>query len=233
MIVTETGRGWRCITQPDHAHLSHDILALWRADGLPDHPRRRELLAAVLEHDNGWREADSAPRLDAERGCPHDFITHPQGDRLSLWRRGIERFAEERPYVAALILEHAIHLHRDRRGEPDWDDFLTECDTRRLELDSELDIDARSLAADYRWLHIADLLSLTACAGWADPFARRGVSGSFDGETLHLDPFPLAGATAFTIPCRYLQGGEYGSDAELATALAVCRWQSWSLRIAP
>ena len=27
MIVTETERGWRCITQPDHAHLSHDILA--------------------------------------------------------------------------------------------------------------------------------------------------------------------------------------------------------------
>jgi hypothetical protein len=232
MIVTETEHGWRCITQPDHAHLAHDILALWRADGLPEHPRRGELLTAVLEHDNGWREADSAPRLDPERGCPHDFISHPHGDRLSIWRRGIDRFAEKRPYVAALILEHAIALHRERRSEPEWHDFLTECDARRLEFEDELEIDAKTLATDYRWLHIADLLSLAACAGRHAAFERQGLKAHFDGQTLELEPFPLAGATSFTVACRYLHRGEYGSDTELATALARCRWQSWTLRIA-
>ena len=63
------------VSQNDHAHFAAELLALWRADGLPDHPRRRRLLFAAREHDNGWRETDSAPFCDREKGRPHDFMS--------------------------------------------------------------------------------------------------------------------------------------------------------------
>ena len=81
MIVVSENDKFRMITQPDHAHFSGELISLWRADGLPEHPRRADLLFAVREHDNGWREADAAPRWDPERGRPHDFITLPVRER--------------------------------------------------------------------------------------------------------------------------------------------------------
>ena len=70
MIVVPEGATLLLVTQPDHAHLSGELLSLWRAGGLPENPRRADLLFAAREHDNGWREADAAPRWDAARGRP-------------------------------------------------------------------------------------------------------------------------------------------------------------------
>ena len=64
VIVVDKGDLLRVITQPDHARFAAELLSLWRADGLPEHPRREQLLFAVREHDNGWREADAAPWVD-------------------------------------------------------------------------------------------------------------------------------------------------------------------------
>lgn len=234
MIVTETSRGWRCITQPDHARLSHDILSLWRADDLPHHDRREDLLLAVREHDNGWQEADAAPRFDLETGRPHDFTSLSAPDRLEVWRQGIARHRQERPYVAALVIEHARHLHTGAApASGEWADFLAGLEDNRNDALADAGLDVACLLADYRWLHFADLISLAVCAGWSEPFTRGDLSGWVAADAVHLTPFPLAGATAFSVPCRYLRPAPFGSDAEMATALAGCRWDEFALRIAP
>ena len=251
MIVTDTEHGWRCVTQPDHASLSSEILSLWRSDGLPSHPRRTQLLVAVREHDNGWREADSAPRFDTSAGRPYDFSSLPAPARLQVWRRGLGRYRESDPYVAAMIAEHARYLHegntksrqRDDPGasvregpglrEEEWDEFLAGLETVRRDALAEAELDLEALLEDYRWLHLADLISLAACAGWRQNFSRWHLNGRWDGETLRLEPFPLAGATAFSVPCRHLERADFKSDAAMATALATCRWQRFSFRIAP
>src|SRR6187401_2294836 len=91
MIVASGSARHLVITQPDHARFSAELLSLWRA--LADHPRREELLFAVREHDNGWRETDAAPHWDAEQGRPHDFLSLPRTERIELWQRGTARFA--------------------------------------------------------------------------------------------------------------------------------------------
>src|SRR3954451_24193303 len=121
MIVTSEGSRLRLRTKPDHAHLAGELLALWHADGLPLHLRRAELLFAAREHDNGWREADAAPRWDAERGRPHDFMTLPARERIEVWERGVCRFAAERPYASLLIARHALNLFGGRRAVEGWD----------------------------------------------------------------------------------------------------------------
>lgn len=233
MIVTATESGWRCITQPDHARLSRELLALWRADPMPDHPRREELLDAVLEHDNGWREADAAPRLHASEARPHDFVSHPHQDRLEIWRRGIERWRGERPYVAFLILEHALYLHRHHHGSAAWDDFLFELEALRDETATAAGVDVQTLQSDYRWLHLVDLLSLAVCADWRDPFERWGFRGCWRPDTLEISPFPLAGTTHFSVPCRYLPRGEYASDSAVSIALAASSWRRFTFRVTP
>ncbi len=96
---------------------------------MPDHPRRAELLFAVREHDNGWREADAAPpRWDSERRQPHDFLTMPQAARIEIWERGVSRFAGEHPYAALLITRHARRLYSDRRGDEAWQGLLETLD---------------------------------------------------------------------------------------------------------
>ena len=239
MIVTETPRGWRCVTQPDHAVLSREVLALWRRDDFPRHPRRPEILFAAREHDNGWQGADAAPRLDPRGDRPLDFTALANADRLTVWQRGIERYRTERPYVAALIIEHARYLHEARhvsRGgavaDDPWSEFLAGLPAARDEALAAADAALDTLLSDYRWLHIADLVSLAVCAGWRKSFGRWGQQGVVQGNTVVLRPFPLAGPTAFSVPCRYLEPALYASDAAMATALASCRWERWTVRLA-
>jgi hypothetical protein len=235
MIVVPEGATLRLVTQPDHAHLAGELLSLWRAGGLPDHPRRADLLFAAREHDNGWREADAAPRWDAARGLPHDFLTLSRAERIEVWERGPCRFAAERPYAALLIARHALNLFRDRRGEEDWDGLLDFLEDFAAGLLAETGATPEELEADYPLIDLADLVSLTACAGRSGPAERHGTRiepGPASGE-LRLEPFPLAGATTFRVPCRRIPRRGYRGDADLGGELATARWEEMSVRIAP
>lgn len=235
MIVADEPDGFRLTTQPDHAHFSAELLSLFRTGGLPQHPLRAELLFAVREHDNGWRETDAAPRWNPETARPHDFLTLPREDRIGLWQRGTARYAGEHPYAALLITRHALQLHQGRRGQEGWGPFLDYLDELHQGLAKEAGADggAAGEEADYRWLDLADLLSLGVCNGWREPFGRYGFQAAFRDGTLHLDPFPLAGSTAFRIPCRRIPGRTYRGDADLGGELAAARWQELPVRVAP
>ncbi len=220
------------ITQPDHAHFAAELLRLWRADGLPRHPRREDLLFAAREHDNGWREADAAPEVDRQDGRPLDFQKYPFATRREIWERGIQRYARERPYAAALIAEHALQLHRDRR-EADWLEFLDHVEGQKDELLEAAGRGRLELSEDYPYLLRADTASLAACAGWRAPFNAPGLRGSCAGGELRLEPFPLAGPTAFQVACRRVADRPYTGAADLAGALAAARWERRIVRIVP
>ncbi len=233
MIVVPEERRLRLVTQPDHAWFSGELMSLWRAEGMPDHPRRAELLFAVREHDNGWREADAAPRCNPAKGRPHDFLTLPRPDRIAIWERGTARFARQHPYAALLIVRHAIHLHRDRGGEEEWAEFLDRMREREQELRQAADASEDETAADYRLLDRADLISLAVCNAWSERFERHGVRGRVRDGTVFLDPFPLAGATTFRIPCRWIPDRPCEGDADLGGELADARWEELRVRVAP
>ena len=237
MIVTATGQDrLRLVTQHDHAHLAGRILALWRADDLPEHPRRDDLLFAAREHDNGWREEDAAPRLDPATGRPHDFTTMPMGPRVEIWDRSTGRHQERRPYAALLVTHHALHLHQDRRDETDpaWQTLFALLDARAEELYEATAAPPEQVAAEYRFLHLVDLASLMLAAGWQGPIERMGHRLELAGEgLLTVDPFPLAGTTTFRLACRHVPGRPYGSAAELGEELLAARWESLPVRLAP
>jgi hypothetical protein len=232
VIVAEEGGAYRLVTQPDHAHLAGEVLSLWHADGLADSPRRGDVIFAGREHDNGWREADAAPRCDTA-GRPVDFIAMPRQQRIEIWERGTARFLAQRPYAALLIVRHARELHRDGRHEEGWRPFLRRLDACERRLRRELRANGRALAADYRLLGLADTLSLALCAGWTGELALSGLRGRVDGAgTVRLAPLPLAGATTFRVPCRRIPLRSYRGDADLGGELAAARWQELQVRLA-
>ncbi len=232
MIVQPQGDQLLVVTQNDHAHFSGELLSLWHRSPFPDHPRRETLLFAAREHDNGWREADSAPRRDPATGRPHTFITMPEAQRRDIWSRGVQRFVGTHPEASLLILQHALHLYRHHATDPHWASTIKEWRGLEAELMSTLDVGREELDADYPWIDLSDHLSLAFCNGWKDPISSRGFRFRV-GDGLQIDPFPLAGATTFRLPCRYIPARSYVSDSDLGAELATARWTNLSVQVAP
>lgn len=244
MIVGSTPQGSLHVTQADHARFASELLSLFRLPELVGHPRRQRLLRAVAEHDNGWWEADAAPRLAADGSCALDFRAVAAELRQEIWLRGVERFADEDPYIAALLAAHALRLAERWRGEESWASFLGPVTSRLEELLQASGELPEALAEDDRWMCLADSLSLAVCAGepgllalpgWSLRLPAAGAGGAFpdQGIAVRLEPFPFAGVTAFELSCRWLAAERFASPAALGVALATSPWRRLRVRFAP
>lgn len=231
MIIVDDSDCLTVITQPDHARFGGELLSLWRANGLPEHPRREDLLFAIREHDNGWREADSAPWIDPETRRPYDFRSYPEPSRLELWERGIRRFADQRPLVALLIAEHAEAIHQPLTR--DWQRLFEELEPHRHLWLEKVGVDPSIVRQDYFFLGLADALSLTVCTREEGRVEHHGMQARMVGDNLQLDPFPLAGTTTFQIPIRKVAKQAYDSDTQIGSALARARWQHLQVKVGP
>lgn len=233
MIIAPLDDRLRVITQNDHAHFASELLSLWIRDDLPQHPRRRELLFAARQHDNGWQETDSAPHCNRENRRPHDFQSLPHPERQRLWNRGLRRFAGVEPYASALIVRHALTLHRSRRDDPDWQQTLEGWETLEEQQLDESGVPIRELERDYPLIELSDLLSLAVCSRWEDEFQRHGYRFRVGVDGLSVEPFPLAGTTTFRIPCRFIEDRDYAGDSDLAIALASAPWLEATVKVRP
>ena len=178
MIIRDIGNDLLFVTQPDHARLASEIIAAWRPDGFPDHPRREAILYAAREHDNGWREEDAETLVDAA-GTPVDFIAAPVPVKHRIWLRAVSRLADDHPYEAALVAQHALTVNADYREHPDWQAFFDTIEgLRRAALARAGAGAAATLENDYRFVNIADRLSLIFCNGWRERFDHRSASDS-------------------------------------------------------
>jgi hypothetical protein len=252
LIVAEIDDQQYCmVTQGDHAAFAADLLAVWPAlAGIPrDSPaaqtRRDLVLRATRLHDNGWAELDSAPPV-AGNGRPHDFLTLPTPARRELWQRGVARYADSDPGVAALILRHAIYVLGLSHDTPPED--LARLQDQLETLHQSLGWSEEQAETLYQWLQLADALSLQVCARWTRPTQhfvpefpvpvrtpshRAPLSAITRPGELTLSPFPLAGSTTLQLSCRLIARRPYGSSTELALALAEAAWQRLPCKVRP
>ena len=218
MIVRQTGDLLQLITQPDHARLAGEIMQ--HADGLAEHPRRASILLAISEHDNGWKEPDAAPLVDSTTGFPLDFISAPIAVRQGVWPRGVARLADA-PWAAALVAQHALVIFDRYRGDPAWTRFFTEMETTRRELLETSGLLLPELLADYWFLGLGDLISLTFCNGWTDVqhFDRWSVRLSRSQVFVWPELFGRS-TIPIAIDAREVRRRAFRSDAELREELA-------------
>jgi hypothetical protein len=220
MIIRRDADTLLFISQPDHARLAAAVIVAWRGGGLPMNPRRDAVVLATREHDNGWIEEDAETHT-APSGSPLDFIDVPAAVKHRIWPRAVGRLAADHPYEAALVAQHALTVNGDHRQEPTWRSFFETLDIQRDALLERCDATASAtLAADYAFVNMGDLLSLIFCNGWREPFVRFDHRFRFEGSTLRIAPDPFDGVRLpLRVLARRLPARAFASNADLRAAL--------------
>ena len=218
MIVRQTDDALQLITQPDHAALAGEIMQ--HSVALAEHPRRASILLAVAEHDNGWTEPDAAPLIDPATAIPFDFISAPIDVRQGVWPRGVTRL-EYDPWAAALVAQHAIVIFHRYRSDTAWTRFFVEMETMRREMVEASGLLLRELLADYWFLGLGDLISLTFCNGWTDVQEFDPWSVRLSSSQVLVSPDPFDGSTIpIAIEAQEIPKRRYRDEAELREARA-------------
>ena len=220
MIVQQDLTELVLIRQPDHAALAVDLIAAWTREGLPANLRRHQILLATGAHDDGWEAEDAAMEIDAD-GAPVDFIAASPGVKHRVWPRCLDRL-EDTPYVAALVAQHALTVYRDNREKPEWQPFFDDMARRRTDLLARCPAQARETTdADYRFVRMADILSLIFCKGWRQPYDHDGYHIAVDAGALTVTPDPFAGAhVPIRVAARRIPNRRYDSAATLRATIA-------------
>lgn len=215
MIVRDDGASLVLVTQPDHAALARRLMERWVADGLPAHPRRAAILQAIEQHDNGWLEVDAAPIVDGE-GRILDFVTAPADVRQGVWPRAVARL-EHDPWTAALVAEHAVYVYSRFRADPLWTAFFAGMEARRDAAMLRAGLRLDDLEHDYRWLRLADLVSLVFCARWTDTHEAFGYSIRGEEGDVLITPDPFGGRhVPLTVAARVLPKARFEDAADAA-----------------
>jgi hypothetical protein len=222
MIIRTGGTSQFLITQPDHAALAARIMRVWPGDGLPDSPRRSDILRAIDEHDHGWTQVDAAPIVDVVTGDILDFVNAPDEVRRQVWPRGVERLAAT-PYAAALVAHHAIHVYRRYRPHLEWKEFFRTMEEARARFLRETQaLTLNELFRDYLYLRLGDLLSLTFCNAWTEVQTDdSGYAIRLDEALLVVTPDPFAGSELpIEVSARELPNRSFTSAAAAREAFA-------------
>lgn len=218
MIVRPDGDDLLLITQPDHARLALAIAEAWAPAGLAGRPRRESIRLAAREHDNGWREEDAAPQIDAA-GRPVDFVGASLDVKLRVWTRGIDRLAVTDAYAAALVALHALTVYDQRRPDADWTAFFGAMAERHDALLRQSGVDAAAAQDDYHVVNVADALSLAFCTNAAPPRPIAGHAVALEGAALYVTPDSLTVPVPLRVLVRRLPDRPYASPADLRAAI--------------
>ena len=218
MIVRAVRDGVQLITQPDHAHLARTIME--HCVALSARPRRDAILHAIGEHDNGWAEEDAAPTVNPDTGQVADFVSVRLSARHAVWPRGIARLADD-PWAAALVAQHALTVYDRFRSEAEWTPFFAEVAAARDAMLRASGMARDDLVADYPFVRLADLISLTFCTGWPDEQRFGDWTVQLSGTRVVVTPDAFGGVEIpVEIDAREIRNQPFRSDGELRNALS-------------
>jgi hypothetical protein len=216
VIVRHVGERIQLITQPDHARLSRAVME--HCVALSAHPRRDTILHAIAEHDNGWIEEDASPRVDPLTGQVLDFMNAPADVRQGVWPRGITRLAAD-PWAAALVAQHAIEIYGRYRDDVEWRPFFADLEERRAAMVRASGMPLEDLLTDYAFVRLADLISLTFCAGWTDEHTFGEWRIRLAEERVLVTPDPFGATIPIEIVAMEIPSEPFRSDDDLRLAL--------------
>lgn len=221
MIVRQADDGVLLITQPAHAHLAGRFME--HCVPLAGRPRRSAILHAISTHDNGWAEEDAFPSVDPSTGTVVDFVHASREVRHAVWRRGVGRLAPE-PWAAALVAQHALTVYDRNRSDAEWAPFFTEVEGARDAMLRSSGMPLEDLTADYAFVRLADLISLTFCAGWTDEQRFGAWEVRLSGARVLVRPDAFGGREIpIEIAGRKIGSRRLSSSEELREALIAAR----------
>ncbi|MBI2487377.1 MAG: DUF3891 family protein [Deltaproteobacteria bacterium] len=254
MIRKDIEQGWILINQNDHAHLSGEIMAYW-GDGKFTKPEPRdEVLFAIREHDSGWREWDSSPKVNPVTQFPMNFLEMNSYNQAEIWKRCFKRHSAEHPYASALIALHFGKLNEKalnknsnngtaRTSHKEIINFVSKMLTINI---SNLDLNSmpKDVQVNLRHVQIGDVISLALCHGWSSieitdvPLDYKNGQTtalslkSTDGNNYVVSPYPFTEPLIkFHIKGRRLNQKKFSKDDELRKQLGESKFETLEFSI--
>ncbi len=237
MIRRDNESGWVLITQHDHAGLAGEIMTHWGNDNFMRPEPYDEVLFAVKEHDSGWKEWDSEPKVDPETGYPANFTEMSFEDQADIWRRCYKPYSIDNPYASCLVAMHFSKFNRNNlRKEPgnkiaecldkEFKEFIAGKLSHEASADNLVEIPS-NVIKNLTLLQIGDIISLALCHGWRSteitevPYDYNGsetalLIRSEDGFNYTVTPYPFdEPLLKFSIRGRILDKKTFSNDHEL------------------
>ncbi|MFQ5786963.1 MAG: DUF3891 family protein, partial [Thermodesulfobacteriota bacterium] len=212
MIRREEKEGWFLINQHDHAELSGEILKYWENTAFETPDPHDEVLFATRQHDNGWIEWDSSPKVYPLNRFPMNFMEMNFPDQETIWKRSFRRYSADHPYASALI---ALHFRKFNQKIIDKNHSNSEAKKLKNEMNQFIAniLNVKMLNSDLgplpiqtniilRLVQIGDIISLALCHGWTSidiedvPLNYNGSVlklslKSGDGKNFKINPYPF------------------------------------------
>lgn len=244
-----------CVNQTSHGLMAVEFCRRWgNADF--ERPKPYDLVMdAIAQHDNGWYEWETAPKLGAD-GAPLAFIPGPiYHEKLAIWQLGIDRAAAQHPYMGMMVSRHAALLYTADINRLEGDERrATEAFIARQEVwidemrqwlagDETLRHASTEavLMAHTRLLQFGDSSSLQVSMPWSHervfvhcPVDFVGnytsITMRWEGNEISYDPWPF-NVDHFTVRVhgKLLDLATFPDDATYQAALAVAplHWLTW------
>ena len=135
--------------------------------------------------------------------------------------------AADDPWAAALVAQHAIVIFNRYRGDPAWAQFFAEMESLRRKMVETSELLLPELLADYWFLGLGDLISLTFCNAWTDVQTFDPWSVRLTESQVSVWPTLFEGAAIpIAIQMREIRRRVFRSDAELRDELATAPFAS-------
>ncbi|MFQ5913924.1 MAG: DUF3891 family protein [Nitrospinota bacterium] len=247
MIRRDWEGDWLLISQPEHARLSGLLAEHWGSEDFFRPEPWQEVRVATFEHDNGWRDWEKRPALNAD-GAPAHFTETPLDVNFDIFRRGVKRLHDQgNPYAAALVSRHAANVYASVRRvrpvkpqeEAEIDGYIAEQEGWQGEIGRELiarpgyerAATKEGIYRNGRFVTTLDAFSLVLCCGWAlldrfqevpvgeDGFTPLGIE-LVDGVVLRVRPWPFdCAALEFPARGRRLPSSPFRTTSDFHTAL--------------
>lgn len=191
MIRRDSEKGWIVFQQHDHARLAGDVMKFWGNDYFSHIKPFEEVMYAVNNHDLGWIEWDTYPKIDKKNRYPANFMEMNDEEQKKIWIKSFENGFHSHGYSSALIALHFSKLNESANG--------TNCNEGgSLELRKKTkNIIASIFGAEYnslkdnglspevminlKFLQIGDIISLALCHGWRSSVLKDVPSDYEDG----------------------------------------------------
>lgn len=229
MIVRPEEDALVLVKQTDHARHVGELAA-----NLAEPPPGdiSAFIAAARLHDNGWREYEEAPLLDAGTGTPYAYRGILPEPYREIWKRGIDRAVAIDPRVGLLVSLHGMQFFERKRLPEDRAFHEAEraregALLRALGLEGTWDALPSEVRGAHEWIRFLDGLSLFVLDRWESPW-RAEVDGievevTREGPSLLVDPWPFRDPFSLEVPALELPRPRYGSQEAFLQDLAQAR----------
>lgn len=173
--LADGAAAWLLISQVEHARISAQLAAHCTGSfgaGSVSDDIRRQVLAAIEHHDDGWAPWERAPRIDDQQR-PVSFMELHTAEAIPIWTGSIDAAAAHGPLAAWMVAGHFSRLTRKysdaTRSDPQAALWYESIEQRRAEWLRQWQADeptvrTASLAEEaLQWLWTFDEVSLWFC----------------------------------------------------------------------